>query len=522
MSLRMILMDWRLRAGWFALISSVLGSVLGILHIVPFLYRSLFVIMACLLLIMILAWKSGWMNSLPWLALAFLSLFFFSAGDWRAEQVYLRFPTTLYGEKISFLATVHQLEVKRNWEIIHLIVTNISNSNRVQRAYFQAVWIPNREDRQPYQIGEQLQLEGTCFPDRISSKVKSTFPSNVLVQFLYPQYELQATLVQSLSMNPKRNLGVSILQKLQSLFYNNSPTAMRPQARILLAMLVGSQNLSKSEKNIFLTAGIPHVISANGMNVKFLVQVLSLLEKWLLRFILVPVSIRIIALLCSVWIYTIICGSTASMVRYSLMETYRLSGVWVHRQPSSTVSFVLSSCFLIWICPSVAFSSSSLLSFAASYGIQKAVLFFPKRYSKKRIGRFRIMHYIYCSFLLDLFAELYIDPLCLELFGQWTPYALLSNLLLVPVLLWFLPVLYAWIGVCLLASIMPFFHSVAYGMGCILTKGTQKILQVISVFGNAPHAMMQLPSWPFYDLCAYYLALEWLFIILRKIFLSPR
>ncbi len=200
------------------------------------------------------------------------------------------------------------------------------------------------------------------------------------------------------------------------------------QLAIAEALLIGyTQDLDKDLVQAYSNTGVVHIIAISGMHLG-LIYVMLL---WI--FIRIPVIkkskfIKIIFILSGLWLFALLTGGGASIMRAAVMFTFLVIGESFGRKKSSYNSLAASALFLLCYNPSFLWDVGFQLSYLALLGIlifQKPVyhLFFVKN---KKLNK------IWELMSVTLAAQILTFPVCLYYFHQFPTVFLLTNIILVP------------------------------------------------------------------------------------------
>ncbi|MBI5009752.1 MAG: ComEC family competence protein [Bacteroidia bacterium] len=195
---------------------------------------------------------------------------------------------------------------------------------------------------------------------------------------------------------------------------------------LVAAMTVGEKGLlDQDQKEIFVKAGIMHIMAVSGLHA----VVLSMFIFNLLFFLKRRFNVlRIIVALLILWAFAFVTGLTPSVMRATLMFSFIQAGNLLKR-PANSMNSVLASAFvLIIIRPSVIFDAGFLLSYSAVIFI---IAFYRELWSKLHFKNF-IADKIWQSTVVTLAAQAGTLALSVMLFNRFPVYFLVTNLIIVP------------------------------------------------------------------------------------------
>lgn len=295
------------------------------------------------------------------------------------------------------------------------------------------------------------------------------------------------------------------LYQLQTKFVSKMYSFLSPsQVHLLVGVLLGKQDqLSPEEKQLFRRAGISHVLVASGYNVTIIASLCYAIIRKIFS-IRKTISIAIICIFLQLFVI----GFEPSIVRATLMASLLFVGKWFGRQGSAFMTLVFAGAIMALIEPFIIFSLSFQLSFLATL----ALLCFSDRASiqKKTDQRpflSRVSLDLVNDAVLPFFAvTLFILPLQLGVFGEFTLVGLLSSFLL----LWMVPIMMAMGSVfCLSLFLHPIIASV-------IAVPTAFMLQLfwntVVWLGNVPYGQVQFGKPSIIGLSIYYIFLGFYFL----------
>jgi competence protein ComEC len=194
------------------------------------------------------------------------------------------------------------------------------------------------------------------------------------------------------------------------------------------ALLIGDDNDIDSDlMSAYTASGTLHVLSVSGMHVGviylLLAFVLGRLEKQKnLRNIYYPLIIIL------VWLYGILSGSSASVLRAAAMLTIVVFGKWINAKSSMYSSLCVSLFALLLYNPFLITETGLQLSYLAVFGI---VYLHPKIY-KSWSPPMWLVHKGWELTSISIAAQMVTAPLGFLVFGQFPNYFIIANLIVIP------------------------------------------------------------------------------------------
>ncbi len=240
-----------------------------------------------------------------------------------------------------------------------------------------------------------------------------------------------------------------ILSALQTNINNGDPGSHRDELGIAEALLIGYTNdLDKDLVQAYSNTGVVHIIAISGMHLGLIYGMLL----WL--FGRVPVIKRskttqaILILIC-LWLFSLLTGGSASVIRSAVMFTFITAGKMLLKREASIYSSLAASAFVM-LCynPYYLWDVGFQLSYLAVVGI---VAFQKPIYNSLYIKN-KYLDMIWKAAALTTAAQVLTFPVCIYYFHQFAVLFLITNLIAVPlstVILYaeILLVIFSWIPV---------------------------------------------------------------------------
>lgn len=198
---------------------------------------------------------------------------------------------------------------------------------------------------------------------------------------------------------------------------------------VAAAILLGyDDNLVDEVRKNYVAAGSMHILCVSGMHVGIVYLLASFLlgflnrKKW-------QKTLKQTLLLVLIWFYALIAGLSPSILRASLMITFVIIGVIIHRKGFVINSIAASAFILLCVNPNNLFEIGFLLSYAAVIGI---VVLQRPIYSWFVVKN-RLLDRAWEITAVALAAQAATIPFTLFYFNQFSTYFVLSNLLMTPI-----------------------------------------------------------------------------------------
>lgn len=150
----------------------------------------------------------------------------------------------------------------------------------------------------------------------------------------------------------------------QSIIKNIDEIMLEPQASLLVGILFGSDRLfSSSFEESTRVSGVSHIVAASGYNITILVIFINKL------FLFLPKKIRIIFSLIVIWLFAILSGFSASIVRACIMSSLSLFSLFWGRVNSIHISLPLAAAIFVLFDPLIIHDVGFILSVSATLGL---------------------------------------------------------------------------------------------------------------------------------------------------------
>ncbi|MEO6454379.1 MAG: ComEC/Rec2 family competence protein [Ginsengibacter sp.] len=250
------------------------------------------------------------------------------------------------------------------------------------------------------------------------------------------------------------------------------------QLSIAEALLIGyTQDLDKDLVQAYSNTGVVHIIAISGMHLGLIYVMLV----WIFKrvpYIKKLRILRVILILSSLWLFALLTGGGASILRSAVMFSCIVMGDIFKKKPSIYNSLAASAFILLCVNPFYLWDVGFQLSYLALLGIvilQKPIyhLLFVKNWLLNKIWQLTAV---------SLAAQIFTFPVCLYYFHQFPTIFLFTNLLTVPlstIILFveifliafaWIPLLAFWIGkltwwlIWIMNKIILFFNDLPYAL----------------------------------------------------------
>ena len=193
------------------------------------------------------------------------------------------------------------------------------------------------------------------------------------------------------------------------------------------ALLIGyKDDLDKNLVQSYTNTGVVHIIAISGMHLALIYGLLLLLTKPLRRKQLR--WLRILLILSGLWLFTLLAGAQASVVRSAVMFTCIAFGEALSKRTSIYNTLALSAFLLLAYNPFWLWDVGFQLSYAAVVSI---VTFYRPIYNWFYFPN-KALDFIWKTIAISIAAQILTTPISLYHFHQFPVLFLLTNIVAVP------------------------------------------------------------------------------------------
>ena len=236
------------------------------------------------------------------------------------------------------------------------------------------------------------------------------------------------------------------------------------------ALLIGyKEDLDKDVVQAYSNTGVVHIIAISGMHLGLIYAVLV----WL--FLRLPVikrhaTIRVAIILTCLWLFSLLTGGSASVLRSAVMFTCILIGKEFFKQASIYNSLATSAFLLLCYNPFLLWDVGFQLSYCAVVGI----VWLQKPIENLFYSRHKVLQYLWQMCAVTISAQILTLPICIYYFHQIPVLFLITNLICVPlstVILFAEIVLIGFSAVPAIAGILgKFVYVLTWSMNFVIDK----------------------------------------------------
>jgi len=212
-----------------------------------------------------------------------------------------------------------------------------------------------------------------------------------------------------------------------------------PQASLAQGIVLGIRgNIPATIKANFSSTGTAHILAISGLHLSIIAGILLSLGIWLLGR---RHNIYIWLALGTIWLFALITGMHAPVVRGAIMASLFLTAELLGRQRSAITSLAFAAAIMVGISPQILWTASFQMSFLAMAGL---IFIFPpvrdlgRKTVNTILGEDRAMtpvaHFVTDSFSVTLGAIIAVWPLIAYYFGIISFVAPLATFFALPAL----------------------------------------------------------------------------------------
>ena len=194
------------------------------------------------------------------------------------------------------------------------------------------------------------------------------------------------------------------------------------------AMLIGyKENLDRDLLQAYSNTGVVHIIAISGLHLGLIYLMLVFIFDRL-PFIKKSVLIKTLLLIACLWLFAILTGASASVLRSAVMFTCVAIGKNFFKQASVYNSLAASAVILLGYNPYLLWDVGFQLSYLAVLGI---VWLQPFIY-RWVYFKYKALRYVWAMVSVTLAAQIAAFPICMFYFHQFPNMFLFTNLFTVP------------------------------------------------------------------------------------------
>ena len=277
---------------------------------------------------------------------------------------------------------------------------------------------------------------------------------------------------------------------------------------VLAALTLGDKRMLSDEvRAIYTDAGAAHVLALSGLHVGIIYAMLAFMLRGVVRKRSLH-WLRDLVIVFILWMFALMVGMSASVVRAVTMYTLYILARWVSRDSSSINTLSLAALLMLFVRPFYLFDVGFQLSFMAMVGILWLEPYLEQLLIRRLLPRG--LAYFVGIICMSLAAQLGTFPLVMFHFGTFPIYFLLTNLLVVPYLSLILVLTLLW-WIMVLVGI-----PLSIPLGGILQHLTAWMNTCLADIGQWPGAVLHVAHYNLLSVLFTYLLILFLGLFLIK------
>jgi competence protein ComEC len=293
----------------------------------------------------------------------------------------------------------------------------------------------------------------------------------------------------------------NILFKFKNYFLTKINSLIKePESALLGGLILGAKNsLGQDLQEDFRLAGVSHIVALSGYNVTIIAFGIMASLSFLPRAFALSFGIF------GIFLFAVMTGAGATVVRASIMAVLVLIAKSVHRQYDMKYALILAGFFMLLHNPKIlVFDLSFQLSFLATLAlifvcppIEEKVKFLPQKFHIRELV------------VATIATQIFVLPFIVYKMGLVSVYALFTNLFVLPVI----PIV-MFLGFAIFVSSL-ITNFIAWPLAWICSILLSYMLAMISFFAHLPFASFTVNYFPKIFMVTSYL-LIFAFLILNK------
>ena len=278
-------------------------------------------------------------------------------------------------------------------------------------------------------IGNRLQIEGSLYPNMApKNPFQFDYGTYLKNKQIYGQLYADATQIK-VSFRIEKDIWFYAAQIRNSIVDNLKQDGFHTtELNVALALLLGQQqDIDPDIIQDYQYAGAVHILSVSGLHIGFILLFVT--------FILKPIPnnkkgslLKLIVILCSLWLFGILAGLAPSVVRSVTMFSFVAIGQHLRRSVNMYHTLLVSILLILLVQPAFLFDVGFQLSYLALFFI----LWLHPLLSRLWEPKNKISKYIWEILSVSFAAQIGTLPLSLYYFHQFPGLFFITNLVIIP------------------------------------------------------------------------------------------
>ncbi|HKI79211.1 MAG TPA: DNA internalization-related competence protein ComEC/Rec2 [Ignavibacteriaceae bacterium] len=296
-----------------------------------------------------------------------------------------------------------------------------------------------------------------------------------------------------------------IIFSLRKFINNKVEENYNDQSAALLRglLLADRSEISYATKNEFINSGVIHILAVSGLHVGYIVLIFAFL------FGRLNIYLRSVLTIIGLTLFLVLINAPASAFRASVMAVILIVAYLTNRSTNLINSVAIAALVLLLINPNQLFTPGFQLSFAAVISI--AVIYpIIKNYIQNKEIKNKAVKNILLFAGVSLAAQIGTLPFTIYYFGKISVVALLTNLLVIPVVGIIL-------GVGILSILLVIFSPFIASFFCVVNEFVIKIIfSIIHFAGSSDFSFLRVTNFSIIDILISYLFLSIILIFIVR------
>lgn len=415
----------------------------------------------------------------------------------------------LEDKKLSIICTVLEKEYYPNQEKISLKV----KVSQIEKGDFSIsaqglILVNTYLDDCSYEYGDVLRIKG---------KLEKPTGQKNFGEFDYELYLARKKIFNYLNIWQEKDIqkigednsnflasfSLSAREKIKEITKQTLPS---PYNYLLIGMLLGEKSfIPPYLKEIFIEAGIMHILAVSGLHVGIVAMALLAL----LSMLKLPKKLKLFSLILILIMYASITGFRPSVLRATIMFILLIGGKLINRSRNLNISLFFAAFLILLVNPLILYDAGFLLSFIVTFFIINLSPILQEVFSK-------IVVWIKNPLAVSTAAWVGIFPLSAYFFSKVSIISIVSNIFIIPLT-----------GIAIILGFITFFIGAAsISLAGIIANINYLVLNLITViaksFSSLPFAFIYVAQPSIMVIVLYYLTVFFIIEIFYKKVISQK
>ncbi|HHT83138.1 MAG: ComEC/Rec2 family competence protein [Christensenellales bacterium] len=324
------------------------------------------------------------------------------------------------------------------------------------------------EDEHPYKLYDRVKFLASV------KNIQLDLSRSSSLAYYGSKVFYKASLLQIISVSPSK---LTFFEKLKLGMTSPMFEYLTPEnAGVAQSLLTGDVSaLDSQDLEAVRESGLSHIFAVSGLHISFVVMIIT----FLLKKLNTNPWINLAVVTTALFIYCGVTGFPPSALRAFIMAVVFMLSLCLRKKYDALSSLSCACMALLLVSPLTLFSLSFIMSVCAVFGI---LLYCPPIY-KFLAGEkpSRLVRFVSVSIALSVSANIFLLPICVNVFGQVSVYFILSNLFVLPLVV----CAYSYIFVCALFCLISPALGILYYPADFVLYGIRIVSQAIAVLPMA-------------------------------------